>query len=125
HLRSGKSKHVGVAAGRGAVDKSRIGKEIGRSPQQFDAGAFLFLFKNFHNGVQILVGLNQSLAFGRYVPVMEGVKGGAELFYELERHSRPVLGVRDRVGPIVPGPNRGSNAEWVPTGAAEGVPIHD
>ena len=99
-------------------------KQIGRAPQQFDAGALLFLLQHLDDGVEILVGLGEVCAFRRDVAVVEGVEGRAELLDELEGDARAVLGVLDRswsrrpTGRMaVPTPN------GIAAGAAEGVPV--
>ena len=64
HLRGGEREHVGIATRGRAVHVTRIGKEIGRAPEQLDAGALLFFLQNLHDGVEVLVRLAQVFAFG-------------------------------------------------------------
>ena len=74
HLRGGKGENVGVAARARAVNEARIGKQVRRAPEQFDAGAFLFLLQNLGDGVEVLVRLGKCLAFRRDIAVVECVK---------------------------------------------------
>jgi len=107
------------------VNEARIGKQVGRAPEQFDAGALLFLLHDFDDGVEIFVRLAQRLAFRRDVTVMKGIEWRAEFFDELERHPRAIFGIGHRVRAVVPRTNGGANAERVGAGAAKCVPIHD
>ncbi len=54
HLRGGKGERVGVRAGRGAVHVAAVAEQVGRAPQQLDAGALLLLLEHFHDRVEVL-----------------------------------------------------------------------
>ena len=124
HLRGGKGEGVGVATGGRAMHEPRIGEQIGRAPEQFDAGALLLFFQHFDHRVEIRVGLAQVFAFRRDVAVVEGVKRRAELFDELEGRPGAVLGVGHGVRPVVPRADGCAHAEGVGQRVAEGVPVH-
>ena len=125
HLRAGEGEHVGVAARGRAVNEARIGKQVGRAPEQFDAGALLFGFQDLDDGVEIFVRLAQCPAFRRDIAVVKGVERRAEFLDELERDPRAVFGIGHRVRAVVPRADGGANAERVGAGAAERVPIDD
>ena len=103
--------------------ETRIGKQIRRAPEQFDAGAFLLLFEDRHDRVEIAVGLGQIVPFRRDVAVVEGEIGRAQLLDELNRHPRALLRVGDGIGAVVPRAQHRAHAERIPAGAAERVPI--
>ena len=102
-----------------------MGKEIGRAPEQFDAGALLFLFEHLHDGIEIFVRLAQRPAFRRNVAVMKGIERRAEFFNELERDPRAIFGIGHRIGAIVPRPDRRAHPERIGERVAERVPIDD
>ena len=125
HLCGGKGKRVGIATRGRTMNEPRMGEEIGRAPQQFDAGALLFPFQDFDDGVEIFVGLAQRFAFRRDVAVMKGIERRAEFFNELERDPRAILGIGHRIGAIVPWPDRRAHPERIGERVAERVPIDD
>ena len=102
---------------RGAVDVTRVGKQVGRAPEQLDAGALLFFLQDLDDGVEVPVRLGKGLAFGRDVAVVEGIERRAEFFDELERGARAVLGVADGIGAVIPRTDHGADAERVAAGA--------
>ena len=53
HLRGGEGEHVGVGAGRRAVHVTGIAEQVGRAPEQLDAGALLLLLEHLDDGVEI------------------------------------------------------------------------
>ena len=107
------------------MNEARIGKQIGRAPEQLDAGAFLFRFQDLDDGIEIFVGFAQRLAFRRDVAVMKGVERRAEFFDELERGPRAIFGIGHRVRAVVPRTDGGADAKRVGAGAAKRVPIDD
>jgi hypothetical protein len=54
-LRSSEGKSVGIATGGGPVQVAAIAEQVGRAPQQFDAGALLFFFEHTRHGIEILI----------------------------------------------------------------------
>ena len=111
-LGGGKGEGVGVAACGRAVHVARIAEQVGRAPEQLDAGPLLLLLDDLDDGVEVLVGLGQRLALGGDVAVVEAEERGAELLHELEGHADPVRWRSRRESSpasqgrsIVPGPN--------------------
>ena len=125
HLRGRKCKDFRIATGARAVHETRIREQIGRAPQELDAGALLLRFQYFRDGVKILVGLRQIPAFRGHVAIMPAIIGGAQFFNELKGHAGALLRVADGVGKIVPGPLHGAGAKRIAANAAKGVPIDD
>ena len=113
HLGGGVGKGLGVAARGRAVHVARIAEEIGRAPEQLDAGPLLLFFEHLDDGVEILVRLGEVRAFGRDVAIVERIERRAELLDELERDAGAVLGVLDRVAAVVPRPDGGAGAERI------------
>src|ERR1035437_1577253 len=122
-LRGGKSEYVGIAARAGTVNETRIRKQIRRAPEQFDAGAFLFFFQNFRDGVEILVGFRKSFAFGRNIAVMPAIIWRTEFFDEFKRDVRAPLRIADGVRAVVPRTLHRSGTKRVATRATERVPV--
>ncbi len=125
HLCGGEGKRVGVAAGRGAVHVARIAEQVGRAPEQLDAGPLLLFLHHLHHGVQVLVGLRQVLPFRGHVAIMKGVVRRTEFVDELERGPNATDRVGQRIAAVVPRPNHGRGAERIGARPAERVPIDD
>ena len=83
-LRGGEGEDVEVRAGGRAVHVARVGEEVGRPPEQLDAGAGLLVLEDLDDLVEVGVALLEGLALGGDVAVVEGVERGAELLEELE-----------------------------------------
>ena len=91
---------------------ARIAEQVGRAPQQLDAGPLLFLFEHLDDRVEIAVRLGQRGPFGGDIAIVKGVERCPQLLEELKGDPRPVLGILDRVRvpssqgrTAVPGPN--------------------
>ena len=102
-----------------------VAEQVGRAPQQLDAGPLLLFFEHLDDRVEIAVGLGEVRAFRGDVAIVERVERVAELLHELERHAGAVLGVLDRVGAVFPGPHGAAGAERIGARAAERVPVDD
>ena len=104
---------------------ARIGEEVGGAPEQLDAGPGLFVLEDLDDLIEIGVALLEVVAFGGDVAIVERVERGAELLEELEGDLGLALGVRDGVGAVVPGPQRGADAERVGENVTERMPVDD
>ena len=124
-LGRGEGEDVEIRAGGRAVHVAGIGEQVGGAPEQLDAGPRLFVLEDLDDLVEVGVALLEVLAFGRDVAIVEGVERGAELLEELEGHLDLALGVGDRVGAVVPGPQGGADSERIGEGVTEGVPVDD
>ena len=109
HLGRGEGEGVGVAACGGAVHVTRIAEQVGRAPEQLDAGPLLLLLEHFDDRVEVLVRFGQRRAFRGDVAVVEAIERSAELLDELEADADAVDGVLDRVGRALP-----RAAAWCP-----------
>src|ERR1041385_6806433 len=92
-LRGGVSEDVGIASGGCAMHITRMGKEASGAPEKLYAGAFLFLFEDRSDRIEILVGGREVFAFGGNVAVVKGVERRAEFLDELEGNAGAFLGV--------------------------------
>ena len=92
HLGRGVGEGVGIGARGGAVDIARIAEEIGRAPQQLDAGPLHLFLDDLDHGVEVLVGFGQRSALGGDVAIVEAEERGGQLLHELEGHADPLLG---------------------------------
>ena len=124
HLRGGVGKHIGVATRARAVDVTRIGKQIGRAPEQLDAGALLFLLQHFRHGVEILVRSRPAFCLPAPRRGRESIKRRAQFLDELKRHARAVLRVADGIGAVVPRALHRARAKRIAARAAKGVPVN-
>src|SRR6266850_7353368 len=106
------------------MDIARMCEQAGSPPKQFDPGPLLLLFEHCDHGVEILIRVGEVFALRSNVPIVKCVKGGAQLFNELESSADPVLRILNRFGPIVPGANGCSNTERIGESIAEGVPVN-
>ena len=125
HLCGGIGEDLGVAAGGGAMHVPRIREEVGRAPEELDAGLLLMGFERGGHGIEVLVRLGERLALGGHVAVVETVEAHAELLHELKRHRDPGDRPFEGVPAFFPGADHGRRAEGVAAGAAEGVPVGD
>ncbi len=107
------------------MDVAGIAEQVGRAPEELDAGPLLLFLEDLHHGVEVLVGFGQRGALGGDVAVVEAIEGNAELLEELEAHADAVLGVLDGVGLALPGPQHGARPEGIAAGAPHRVPIGD
>ena len=124
-LGAGEGEDVEVRAGGRAVHVAGVGEEVGRAPEQLDAGPCLFVLEDLDDLVEVGVALLEVVALGGDVAIVERVERGAELLEELEGDLGLALGVGDRVGAVVPGPQRRADAERVGERIAERVPVDD
>ncbi len=102
---------------------ARIAEEVAGAPEQFDSGAFHFLFGDFDDRVQVFIGLAQVRAFGSDVSVMECPERIAEFFHELKGDPHAFLRIFYTLCAVIPGAEHGAHAELVAAGAAEGMPV--
>ena len=125
HLRRGEGERIGVGTSGGAVDVAGIAEQIGRPPEQLDAGPLHLFLDDLDYGVEVLVALGQRGAFGGDVAIVEAEERGRQFLHELEGHADPFLGHRHIVAATLPGPEHGAGAKRVGTTAAHGVPVSD
>ena len=125
YLRGRVGKNVRVATGRRAMNVARVREQTGGAPQQFDAGALLFLLEHPDHRIQVFVGFAQISAFGCNVAVVKRVKRRAELFHEFKRHPGAFLRHLHRVRAVLPGPDGRAHSEHVGQLSAERMPIGD
>ena len=124
-LRGGEGEDVEIGAGGRPVHVAGIGEEVGGAPEQLDAGPCLFVLEDLDDLVEVGVAFLEVVAFGGDVAIVKGVEGRAELLEELEGDLGLALGVGDRVAAVVPGTQRGADAERVGERITEGVPVND
>ncbi len=123
HLGGGVGKHIRIRARGRAHRVARMNKEAGRAPQQPDPGPLLFPFQDFHDGIQVLVGLPQGRSFRRHVAVVERVERRPELLHEFKGHPHACLSHLQRVGAVFPGPEGRPGPKHIPQLPADRVPI--
>ena len=90
-LRGGEGEDVEVRAGRRPVHVAGVAEEVGRAPEQLDAGPRLLVLEDLDDLVEVGVALLERLALGGDVAVVEGVERGAELLEELEADLAPCV----------------------------------
>ena len=98
-------------------------KKVGRAPEEFCAGPFLFLFEHCDYRIEVPIGFGKGPAFGGDVTVVEAIEGSAKLLNEFKRRSNASLGILNRVGAVIPGAQRRSLAEGIAEGIAHRVPV--
>ena len=104
---------------------TRIAEQVGRAPEQLDAGPLLLLLEHLHHRIEVAIRLGEVRALGSHVAIVEGIERRPELLDELERDAGPLLGVFDGVRAVVPRPHRRARPERIGAHAAERVPIDD
>ena len=121
-LQHGAGRGVEVGVGRCAVHVAGVAEDIGRAPQQFDAGFGLFLLGVGYDLPEVLFVLFGRRGFVHEVYVVETIVLDADLPHEFE--TRVHLGFRalDRTCGLVPREGFGAAAELVAAFGAEGVP---
>ena len=119
--RVGEDLRVGV--GRGPALIARVGEEIGRAPQELDAGPFLVAQRIVHERVQVGLELGERGSLGRHVHVVEAVVGHAQLLEELEGDGHLQARCLHRIhGRIQPRPIERPGTEHVSPIPGERVP---
>ena len=118
-------KHFGVGAGGRAMHVARMAEQVGRSPQQADAGPLLLLLEDFGDRIEVAIGFGQRGSFRRNIPIVERVEWHAQFLHELKRHTDAILGVLDRIRPIVPWTQGRAGSKWIGERIAKRVPIDD
>ena len=83
-LRSGVGEDLGVGIGRGSALVARVAEQIGRAPQESDAGLFLERRGLIRERVEVRAERREAVTLRSDVPVMEAVVRGADLGEELE-----------------------------------------
>ena len=124
-LGAGEGEDVEIGAGGRAVHVAGIGEEVGGAPEQLDAGPCLFVLEDLDDLIEVGVALLEVVAFGGDVAIVERVEGSAELLEQLEGDLGSALGVGDRVGAVVPGPQGGADSERVGENVTERMPVDD
>ena len=94
-LGSGEGEDVEVGAGGRPVHVARVGEQVGRAPEELDAGARLLVLEDLDDLVKVGVAFLEVLAFGCDVAIVKGVERNAELFEEFEGDLGLALGVGD------------------------------
>ena len=107
HLRGGIGEDLGVGVGRGAGHVAPVREQVGRAPQQLDAGLRHLLLEDFADAPHVQVRLGQRLALGRDVAVVEGEEGRAQHLKQFEGDVGLAHGLLHRVAAGVPGAREG------------------
>ena len=125
-LGRGVGEHLRVRVGRGAGLVARVGEQVGRAPQQTDAGPFLVAGGVVGERVEVRPELRVAAPLGRHVAIVEAVVGDADLGEELEGdgHLRP-RGRHLVAAAAEPRTIHGPGAEHVHARPGEGVPEAD
>ena len=123
HLRGGVGEYIRVGIGRRARHIAGMAEQIGRAPQQLDAGRQHPLLEIFGHLLEIAREIGERRALGDDVAVMEGEKGDAEQRKHLEGDVGLLAGRGHRVGE--PRALESRDAEHVGAGPGEIVPVAD
>ena len=78
HLRGGVGEHVRIGIGRGARHVARMAEQIGRAPQQLDAGRLHLLGEDVGHLGEVAAEFGEARAFRHDVLVVEGEEREAE-----------------------------------------------
>jgi hypothetical protein len=105
------------------VNETRMDKEAGRGPKEFNSGALLFFFQDLNDLIEIAVRFCEAGPFRCDVPIVKGVKGRTEFFNELKGHVRPTPGVLNGRRTIVPRAESCSDPKRVTQRVTESVPV--
>ena len=125
HLSSGVGEDMGIGIGGGAAHIARIREEVGRAPEEFDAGGFLQRLGVGHERIEMLVGLGERAALGRNVAVVEAPERRADFLKKFKRGVHPGLRDGDCVRTLFPRAHDRAGAERIAARAAKAVPIRD
>ena len=121
-LQHGAGRGVEVGVGRGAVHVAGVSEDVGRAPQQLDAGFGLLLLGVGDDLPEVLLILLGRGGLVHEVHVVEAVVLDAHLLHELEACVHFCLGALDGACRRVPREGLGAAAELVAALGAEGVP---
>ena len=123
HLRRCVGEHVRVRVGRGARHVARMAEEVGRPPQELDAGRQHLLGESIGDLGEVAAELRQVCALGNDVLVVEAEEREAEGRKHLEGDVR--LEPRAPHVLVVPGTLERGGAEHVRAQPTEVVPVAD
>ena len=123
HRRRRIGEHVRIGIGRRARHEAAVREQVGRAPQQLDAGLLLLVGEDVGDLVEARRALGEVLALRPHVGVVEAVEGHAEQREHLEGDVGLQLGQLHRVAE--PGPLEGLAAERIAARPGEGVPVGD
>ncbi len=115
--------HVEIRVGRRAIHVARMREQIGRAPQQLDAGVGLTLLGDADHVLQIRLVLADGLRVRGQIHVVEAVIRNTEFGEKLERRIGLGLGPRQRVAAGVPRIGARARAERIGAVTAETMPI--
>ena len=102
-----------------------MGKEVGRAPEELDAGAFLGRFQVGDDRLEVAIGRQEGRAIRSDVAVMEAIKGSPQLRDELEGRVDTPLGIFDRLAAVIPGTLEGRRPERIGPRRSKSVPVTD
>ena len=102
-----------------------VAEHVRRAPQQLNARSLLLFLQDFDDGVKVLVGFRQAIAFRSDVAIVERVVRSAEFFHEFESNASSVLCILYRVGAIFPRTLHRSRTERIASRSPECVPVHN
>ncbi len=114
---------IEVRVGRGTIHVARMREQVGRAPQQLDAGVGLALLGNAHHVLEVALVLSDVIGIRRQVDVVKAVVRHAELGEELERRIGLGFGTVQRGIAHIPRIRTRARAERIGAIAAEAVPV--
>jgi hypothetical protein len=98
-------------------------EQVGRAPQQFNAGSFLFRFGIFNNRFQPFCRFSEGAALFNEIKVVKAVVRRSDLGDELERGIHLVFRAGVGIGTGKPRERMSRTAERITSGSAERVPV--
>ena len=105
------------------MHETRIDKETGSGPEEFNSGALLLFFHHLNDKIEIAVRFREAGAFRCDVPVVKGVKGRTEFLDELKGDVGAIPRVLNGRRTVVPRAEGCSDPKRVTQRVAESVPI--
>ena len=124
-LRRRVGKHLGIGVRRRARQVTSMAEEVGRAPQELDAGALHLALHAFEDAVEVRVALPERGPLGRDVAIVEGEVGRTELLEEFECSLQLLSSSLEGVARAVPRPLEGLLTESVATLPGKGMPVAD
>ena len=126
HLRGGVGEHLGIGVGRGARHVARVREQVGRPPQQLDAGALHVACQHVDDPIEDVVGLRQR----RALPARRRDRGnrrtGTPSFSKNSKPTAAFSSASSSGSPVaMPGRVERAGAEHVEAVPDEGVPVAD
>ncbi len=125
HLGAGAGDDVEVGIGGRAVHVAGMAEEVGRAPEQLDAGSIHLFPGIVGDGGQAALRLRQGAGLVDQIEIVKAEIGDADLGDELKGGVHLVFGALNGIRGAVPWELHGADAEGIAARIAEGMPVGD